>query len=59
MSAVKKFNISKETINFKIRIVEFIIVYPRMEESGISLYYLKNNFKIFKEVCKENVSEFK
>ena len=30
-----------------------------MEKPSISLYYLKNNFKIIKEVCKENASEFK
>ena len=59
ISAVKKFNISKATINFKIGIVEFINMYRRMEKSGISLYYLKNNFKIIKEVCKENSFEFK
>ena len=57
MSGVKEFNISKATINFKIGIVEFINMYPRIEKSGISLYYLKN--KITKEVCKENASEFK
>ena len=59
LSAIKKFNISKTTINFKIEIVEFINMSPRMEKSGISLYYLKNNFKIIKEVCKKNASEFK
>ena len=52
MSAVKKFKISKATINFKIGIVEFVNMYPRMEKSGISLYYLKNNFKIKKFVKK-------
>ena len=59
ISAIKKFNISKATINFKIGIVEFINMYPIMEKSGISPYYLKNNFKTIKEVCKENASEFK
>ena len=59
ISAIKKFNISKAAINFKIRIVKFINMYPRMEKSSISLYYLKSNFKIIKEVCKENLSEFK
>ena len=59
MSAVKEFNISTATKNFKIVIVEFINIYPRMEKSCISLYYLKNNFKIIKEICKENASEFK
>ena len=56
MSAIKKFNISKATINLKIGIVEFISMYHRMEKS---LDYLKNNVKIIKEVCKENASEFK
>ena len=59
MSAVKTFKISKATINFRSGIVEFIGMYPRMEKSGISLYYLKNIFRIIKEVCKENASEFK
>ena len=59
MSAIKKFNISKATINLKIGIVEFISMYHRMEKSGISIDYLKNNVKIIKEVCKENASEFK
>ena len=56
MSTAKKFNISKATINFKIGIAEFINMYPRMKKS---LYYLKNNFRIIKEICKENASEFK
>ena len=34
-------------------------MYPRMEKSCISLYYLKNNFRIIKEICKENAFEFK
>ena len=59
MSAGKAFNIRKATINFKIEIVEFISMYPRIEKSSISLYYLKNNFRIIKEVCKGNASEFK
>ena len=59
MSADKAFNITKATINFKIGIVEFISMYPRIEKSSISLYYLKNNFRIIKEVCKGNASEFK
>ena len=29
-----------------------------MEKSDISLYYLKSNFRIIKEICKENASEF-
>ena len=52
MGAVKAFKISKATINFKIEIVEFINMYPRMEKSCISLYYLKNDFRIIKFVRK-------
>ena len=58
ISAVSTFKISKATINFKICIVEFIDKHPKMEKSCISLYYLKNNFRIIKEVCQENASEF-
>ena len=59
MSTIKNFNISKATINFKIGIVEFIDMYPRMEKSCISFYYFKSNFRIIKGICKENASEFK
>ena len=45
-SAVSKFKISKATINFKIDIIKFIDD------------YLKNNFRVIKEVCKEHASEF-
>ena len=58
ISAVSAFKISKATINFKIGIVEFIDKYPKMEKFCISLYYLKINFRIIKEVCQENPSEF-
>ena len=58
ISAVNTFNISKTTINFKIGIVEFITMYLKMEKFRISLYYLKNNLRIIKEVCKENVTKF-
>ena len=58
LSAVKAFNISKATINFKTGIVEFINMYPKMEKSCTSLYYLKNNFRIIKEVFHENATEF-
>ena len=50
ISAVSRFKISKVTINFKIGIVEFIDKYPKMQKSCISVYYLKNNFKIIKEL---------
>ena len=56
--AVSAFEISKTTINFKIDIVKFIDKYPEIQESFISLYYLKNNFRVIKEVCQEHASEF-
>ena len=57
-SAVTNLKISKSTINFKIIIVQFIHDYPKMKKSSISLHFLKNNFRIIKEVCREHSSEF-
>ena len=57
-NATTDFNISKTTINFKIDIVNFIDNYPKMRKSSISLFYLKNNFQIIKNVCQEHASEF-
>ena len=51
-SAVAKFKISKATINFKIGIIKFIDDYPKMRKSSISLHFLKNNFRVIKDVCK-------
>ena len=51
-SAVTSLKISKSTINFKIEIVQFIHDYPKMKKSSISLHFLKNNFRIIKEVCR-------
>ena len=56
--AVIAFKISKKTINFKIDIVKFIYMYPKMQIPCIFLYYLKNNFRVIKEVCQEHASEF-
>ena len=55
ISAVKAFNISKATINFKIGIIKFIDDYPKMRKSCISTHYLKNNFR----VCRNHANEFK
>ena len=57
-SAVTNLKRSKSTINFKIGIVEFIHDYPKMKKSSTSLHFLKNNSRIIKEVCRENLSEF-
>ena len=58
ISAVTEFGISKTTINFKIDIVKFIENYPKMKKSCISLFYLKTNFRVIKNVCQEHASEF-
>ena len=59
INAVTEFEKSKTTINFKIDIVNFIEKYPRMRKYCISLFYLKNNFRIIKNVCQEHASEFR
>ena len=58
ISAVNEFKISQATINFKTGIVVFISIYPKIEKSCISLYYVKNSFRIIKDVCQENAVEF-
>ena len=58
ISAFSAFKISKTTIHFKIDIVKFIDMYPKMQTPCISLYYLKHNFSVAKEVCQEHASEF-
>ena len=45
INIVKKFEISKSTMVFK--------------KSSLSFYFLKENFKIMKEICNENAREFK
>ena len=56
---VKKFGISKSTILFKISIVKFVNKYPRMKKCSLFLHFLMNNFRVIKEICHENASEFK
>ena len=58
ISAASAFKISRATINFKIDIVKFIDMYPKMQTSCISLYYLKTNFKVILEVCQGHASGF-
>ena len=59
IAMVKKLGISQSAILFKISIVKFVNEYPRMKKSSLSLNFLKNNFKIMKEICHENASELK
>ena len=49
--AVTKLKIGKATI-------KFIDDYPKIRKSSVSLHFLKNNFRIKKEVCREHASEF-
>ena len=56
--AVTNLKIDKATINFKIGIIKFIDDYPKMQKSSVSLHFLKNNFRVIKEVCTEHASEF-
>ena len=53
-----KFGISKTTINFKIGVVNFINHHPGMKKESISLFYLKNNFRVIKHVCQKDANEF-
>ena len=56
--AVSNLKIGKATINFKIGIIKFLDNYPTMRKSSVSLHFLKNNFRVIKEVCREHSSEF-
>ena len=55
---VKQFGYSKSTIIFKINIVKLISKYPKVNNSSLSLKFLKNYFKLIEEICEENASEF-
>ena len=48
-----------EAILFKISIVKFTNKYSRVKKSSLSLSFLKNNFKMIKDIRHENTSEFK
>ena len=56
---VQEFGMSEPTILLKISIVKCVNKYPKMKKSSLSLHFLKNNFKIIKEIYHENASEFK
>ena len=59
INLVNNFKINRSAMPFKISIVKFRNKYPKMKKSSLSLhYFLKNNFKIIKEICHENASEF-
>ena len=49
--------ISTSTLGFKISIVKFLNKYPKMKRSSLSLQFLKNNFKMIKEIYHEIASD--
>ena len=53
------FGISKSTMMFKINMVKLIGKYPKLKYLLLSLHFMKNYFKLIKEICEENDSEFK
>ena len=57
-SAVTNLKINKATTNSRIGIIKFIEDFPQMQKSSVSLHFLKNSFKVIKEVCREHASEF-
>ena len=57
--AVTNLKIGKATINFKIGIIKFLDDYPKMRKFSVSLHFLKSNFKLIKEICREHASEFR
>ena len=59
VSMAFKFNVSKSTIMFKIALNKLIDEYPKIKNSSLCLHYFKKHFKMIREVCKENASEFK
>ena len=56
---VKEVKAHKTTMIFKINIVKLIDKYPKLMKSPVPLYFLKNYFKDIKEICSENLDEFK
>ena len=56
---ITEFDIDRSTIFLKIAIVGLINQYPKMKNYTLSLYFLKKHMKVIKEICRENVSEFK
>ena len=59
VSMVSKFGVSKLTIVLKIALVKLINSYPKIKNSSLYLHYFKKYMRTIREICKENVSEFK
>ena len=56
INLVNEFGVSKSTMVFNI-FKQFQNNYPKMKKSSFVLQFLKNNFKIIKDICRENVSD--
>ena len=56
--AITNLKVGKATINSKIGIIRFLDDCLKMRKSSVSLNFLKSNFRIIKEVCREHASEF-
>ena len=55
---VKQFGYSKSTSVFKINIVMLINKQHEITNSSLPLKSLRKFFRLIKEICKENASEF-
>ena len=58
IALVRKLNIHKATIIFKINIYKLCEKYPKLLKSSIGLGFLKNYYKDIKENCCEKAQEF-
>ena len=55
----KKISVSKSTIIFKINVLKLFDKYPRLINSSVNLNFLKTYLKEIKEICSDNLTEFK
>ena len=55
---VNEFIVYKSTTIFKINIAELIDKHPILMKSSVTLGFLKNYYKDFKQICNENPNEF-
>ena len=56
---VKDFDVIKSTMTFKINIVKLIDEYPKLKNLLLLQCFMKDYFKLIKEICKENTGDFK
>ena len=56
---IKDCSITKSTMVFKMNIVKLLNKYQKLKKQRQSLDFMKNYFKIIKEICKGNARESK